>query len=37
MGDRVLNYIKTVFFVDKTNQLMGELTFNQQVLLLLIY
>jgi len=31
MGDRILNFVKTVFFVDKSNQLMAELTFNKNV------
>ena len=28
MGDRVLNFVRTVYFVDKTNHIMAELTFN---------
>lgn len=31
IGDRILNFVKTVFFVDKSNQLMAELTFNKNV------
>ncbi len=30
MGDRIQNYLKTVFFADKTNHLIAELTFNKK-------
>jgi len=31
MGDRILNFAKTVFFVDKTNHLTAELNLNKNV------
>lgn len=31
MGDRILNYMKTVTFTDKTNFLTAELLFNHNV------
>ena len=31
MGDRILNFVKTVFFVDKSNHLTAELILNKNV------
>ena len=31
MGDRILNFVKTVFFVDKSNHLTSELILNKNV------
>jgi hypothetical protein len=31
MGERILNYINTVVFVDKQNNLMGEVNFFREV------